>query len=396
MPSTFILNKADYLRYTISLAVITLLIFFSWWLALHADDGRSLAFSLLAGGFFGVVLQRSRFCFFCVTREFIDERDSRGLLGIIVALAIGTLGYHILFSAMLPTPAPGRLPPDAHIGPVSWVLALAALVFGAGMSLSGSCISAHLYRLGEGSVASIAALIGAIGGFVLGFLTWNTLYLRVIQEAPVVWLPNHLGYAGSLLLQLGLLLAIAIILMTLHRHKIFNASQFSFRNLLLEQRWPVYVGGLLIGALGVLAYFRVAPLGVTAELGSIARTLGNKAELVPLRLEGLDTFSGCATVIKESILSNNGLFILALVLASFAAAVSAKQFQPKRPGLIELLRNFAGGVLMGWGSMTALGCTVGTLLSGIMAAAVSGWVFAVFCITGLWLTWLVRKRFRSN
>lgn len=396
MSSTFILNKSDYLRYTISLAVITLLIFFSWWLALHADDDRCLAFSLLAGGFFGVVLQRSRFCFFCVTREFIDEQDSRGLLGIIVALAIGTLGYHILFSAMLPTPAPGRLPPDAHIGPVSWVLALAALVFGAGMSLSGSCISAHLYRLGEGSIASIAALIGAIGGFVLGFLTWNTLYLRVIQEAPVVWLPNHLGYGGSLLLQLGLLFAVAIILMTLHRNKALETTDFSFRTLLLEQRWPVYVGGLLIGALGVLAYFRVAPLGVTAELGSIARTLGNKADLVPLRLEGLDTFSGCATVIKESILSNNGLFILALVAASFAAAVSAKQFQPRRPGATELLRNFSGGLLMGWGSMTALGCTVGTLLSGIMAAALSGWVFAVFCIIGLWLTWLVRKRLSSN
>jgi uncharacterized membrane protein YedE/YeeE len=391
MPSTFILNKADYLRYTISLAVITLLIFFSWWLALHADDGRSLALSLLAGGFFGVVLQRSRFCFFCITREFIDERDSRGLLGIIVALTIGTLGYHIVFSAMLPTPAPGRLPPDAHIGPVSWVLALAALVFGAGMSLSGSCISAHLYRLGEGSVSSIAALIGAIGGFVLGFLTWNTLYLRVIQEAPVVWLPNQLGYGGSLLLQLGLLLAVAIVLMTLHRNKAPEITDFSFRTLLLEQRWPVYVGGLLIGALGVLAYFRVAPLGVTAELGSIARTLGNKADLVPLRLEGLDTFSGCATVIKESILSNNGLFILALVAASFAAAVSAKQFQPKRPRATELLRNFSGGLLMGWGSMTALGCTVGTLLSGIMAAALSGWVFAVFCIIGLWVTWLVRN-----
>jgi hypothetical protein len=44
-----------------------------------------------------------------------------------------------------------------------------------------------------------------------------------------------------------------------------------------------------------------------------------------------------------------------------------------------------GGVLMGWGAMTALGCTVGTLLSGISAFALSGWVFAVAMFAGVWL-----------
>jgi len=33
-------------------------------------------------------------------------------------------------------------------------------------------------------------------------------------------------------------------------------------------------------------------------------------------------------------------------------------------------------VLLGWGTVIGLGCTVGTLLSGISAGAVSGWVFA--------------------
>lgn len=33
--------------------------------------------------------------------------------------------------------------------------------------------------------------------------------------------------------------------------------------------------------------------------------------------------------------------------------------------------------------MLALGCTVGTLLAGIMAGALSGWVFALFCLIGL-------------
>jgi hypothetical protein len=40
---------------------------------------------------------------------------------------------------------------------------------------------------------------------------------------------------------------------------------------------------------------------------------------------------------------------------------------------------------MGWGAMTALGCTVGTLLSGISAFALSGWLFAATVYVGVWL-----------
>jgi hypothetical protein len=40
---------------------------------------------------------------------------------------------------------------------------------------------------------------------------------------------------------------------------------------------------------------------------------------------------------------------------------------------------------MGWGAMTALGCTVGVLLSGIHAGALSGWIFLVFCAFGVWI-----------
>ncbi|HWV10818.1 MAG TPA: YeeE/YedE thiosulfate transporter family protein [Pseudomonas sp.] len=40
-------------------------------------------------------------------------------------------------------------------------------------------------------------------------------------------------------------------------------------------------------------------------------------------------------------------------------------------------------MLLGWGGMLALGCTVGTLLSGIMAGAASGWLFGLFCLAGI-------------
>lgn len=356
-------------------------------------NGRVLAFALLAGTAFGVVLQRSRFCFFCVTRDFLDQNDSRGLIGIVVALAVGTIGYHVLFSAFLPIPAVGRLPPGAHIGPISWVLVLGSLAFGVGMAVSGSCISAHLYRLGEGSVASIFALLGALVGFALGFASWNTLYLLTIQEAPIVWLPHSLGYGWSLLAQLAALALVAAFLLKRHdasKH-VEPAGKFQWADVLVH-RWPTWAGGILVAFIGVMSYFRYAPLGVTAELGSVARTAASQWQLLPDRIEGLDTFSGCATVVKETLFSPNGLFVLGLIAGAWAAALVAGEFKPRMPSLRDVLRNFGGGVLMGWGAMLALGCTVGTLLSGIMAGALSGWVFAIACVLGVWGGWRLRQK----
>jgi uncharacterized membrane protein YedE/YeeE len=373
----------------LSLVVLCGLLVFYFSLSRIEDTGRELSLSLIFGLFFGVFLQRSRFCFFCVTRDFLEHRDSRGLLGILTALMIGILGYALIFGAILPEPGQ-RLPPDAHIGPVSWILALAAFVFGSGMALSGSCISAHLYRLGEGAFGSLLALTGVMAGFLLGFKTWNWVYLRVIQDAPVIWLPNHWGYDGAVLAQLGLLAILGFVLLRLHRPTPASPSDSLFEALIIR-RWPPYVGGILIGALGAAAYFRIAPLGVTAEIGSIARTLGDALQWLPERLEGLDSFTGCATVVKDTLLSNNGVFVIGLIFAAWAAALAAGQFRPQLPDWRSALRQFSGGVLLGWGSMTALGCTVGTLLSGIMAGAVSGWVFAIFCLAGLWLTWWLRR-----
>lgn len=362
------------------------------WLAQQPGEGRLLAFWALAGIFFGIVLQRSRFCFYCVATDFFERRDARGFIGIIAALALGTIGYHAVFGAFQPVPVPDRLPPGAHVGPLSWVLPLGALAFGFGMALSGSCISAHLYRLGEGSLASPLALLGAGLGFVLGFLSWNALYLRALQEAPVTWLPGHLGYGGSLALQLALLGVLALWLLRYPWPPSPRAA--SPLAAVFRERWPTYVGGILVGFLGVIAFFRSGALGVTAELGSLARTSADYFHLLPERLEGLDGFAGCATVVKETLLSRNGVFVLALTGGAFAAALAAGQFKPAWPDGKTLLRNFVGGIFLGWGAMVALGCTVGTLLSGIMAAAVSGWVFAAFCLAGAWAGWRLRKRWQ--
>ena len=350
--------------------------------------GTRLALSLVFGALFGLVLQRSRFCFYCQWRDFLVLGDPRGMLGILAALAVGVAGYAVVLGAWMPDPSGTRLAPDAHIGPVGPVLVMAGLAFGAGMALSGSCISAHLYRLGEGSPTAPFALLGTALGFVLGFLSWNPLYLVSLSEAPVLWLPRHLGYAGTLALSLALLAALAWPLL-----RRLPAPEPAARpdplHAVFVARWPVWLGGLAVGALGTLAYLRVGPLGVTAEIGGRARQAAGSLGWLPDRLEGLDTFRGCATAVRDAVLTPNGLFVGGLVLAAFAAALVAGQFRPALPNPGQVGRGLTGGLLLGWGAMTGLGCSVGTLLSGIMAGAVSGWVFGVAMFAGaagtLWL-----------
>ena len=358
----------------------------------NLQGGTTLSLSLWLGIAFGAVLQRSRFCFYCLSRDFIEFKNAKGLLGIVVALIIGTLGYHLIFGAFLIDPIAPRLPPNAHIAPVSWVLVLGSFSFGLGMAIAGSCISAQLYRLGEGLLSALIAFIGIIFGFIIAFLCWNSLYLKAIQQAPIVWFPHYLGYKGSIILQIILLIFLTLLLVKFHKKQ----KQINKIHKWWQIKWPTYVGGILVALIATVAFLRISPLGVTAEIGSIARTSANYFNILPVRLEGLDTLRGCLTIIKETFWSNNGLFIFGLVLGSFALATFSGDFKIQIPKTKESIRSFIGGILMGFGSMIALGCTVGTLLSGIMAASLSGWIFLIFCGAGLYLGWLFRKKYKFN
>ncbi|ODT48099.1 YeeE/YedE family protein [Devosia sp. 63-57] len=368
----------------------------------QGPQGRSLALSLLLGAAFGAVLQRSRFCFYCNFRDLIEKREAGGVIAIFVALAVGAIGYTTIFGAWLPSPALDRLPPTAHIGPVSITLVIAAFAFGIGMAISGSCLSAHFYRLAEGSVISPFAIIGALVGFGIGFLTWNPLFLAMTSNAFIFWLPHHLGYAGGLSATLLAVAALAALAIWWSRPRAGEApAPLTLREamgLLFLRRWPPVVAGTLVGIIATLAYFRVAPLGVTAELGSIARTAGTNWAILPSSLFGLDGLRGCATVVKEALLSNNGLFVIGLIAASWITSLLAGQFKPRRLTGTDVARGLVGGLLLGWGAMTALGCTVGVLLSGIHAGSLSGWVFLAAMSLGilisLWAASLFKRTVR--
>ena len=374
-------SKADTIRTSIAGLIVLGLLFWAYLLSSNTETGGRASFSLLIGLALGIVFERGRFCFFCIFRDSIESRKNNGFLSVITALAVGAIGYAIVFGMYLPDTSGEYLPTGAHIGPTSWVLAVAALAFGFGMALSGACISGHLYRIGQGSLRAVPALIGALLGFGLGFITWNTLYLRAIQEAPTLWLPHYIGYAGSLAVTL---FALGVIAYFLLKSNTESAPEKVSGLALLRSKFSPATTGVLVGVIGTIAYMRIEPLGVTRQLSAISRKAFDKQSLLPETLNGLDTLAGCVGIVSETI-SNNGWLIIGFVLASFAGALSANRFKFEIPTVRNSSTALVGGILMGWGSMTALGCTVGVLLSSTQAFAVSGWVFFLFAFLGVYL-----------
>jgi hypothetical protein len=356
----------------------------------HGWRGRDGSFSILAGLAFGAVLQRSRFCFASAFRDVFLLRERRAALGVLSALAVGTAGYLVVFGAQMPDPSGEFVPPTAHIGRAGWHLLLGGITFGAGMAVAGGCISGSLFRVGEGNLASLLALSGVVAGFVLGFRSWNWLWVTTVAAAPTVWLPHSTGYAISALIQFAFLAALAVLLVWRlpGPRPVIEPSPL---RAVFVRAWPAWIGGAAVGLVATAAYFRTQPLGVTAEFGRLARLTG----LAPDRLEGLDQIAGCR-VPSGGPISLDGLFVLALVAGSFAAALGAGEFRLRLPRLRPALLAVAGGLLMGFGAMISAGCTVGTFLSGTMALSLHGWLFGAALLAGASIGGLALRRIESK
>src|SRR5262245_46952218 len=94
-----------------------------------ARYGPAAAFPVVSGAVFGFALQRARFCFASACRDLFLLRDRRVALGVLAALAAGSIGSLIVFPTRIPDPGMGWLPETAHIAPASWHLLLGGSAF---------------------------------------------------------------------------------------------------------------------------------------------------------------------------------------------------------------------------------------------------------------------------
>ena len=373
---------------------------------LHGQRGRDGSFAWLSGLAFGIVLQRSRFGFAGPLRALLEKRDARGALAVLAALAAGSLGYQVVFGAQVPDPGAGYVPPTAFIGRVGVHTLAGGAFFGAGMMLARGCIGGSLLGLGEGSTTAASALVGAVLGLGLGEAAWNLAWVEWIADAPAVWLPRELGYAGALFVQLGVLASLA---WWLARRALATpvaqdgggapdvpralpgTEGARLARRVFVERWPVAFGGLLVGVLGTLVYFRGSPLGVTAELARLALVSGRALGFLPARLDGMETLAGCRPRDDGSI-SDNGLFVAGLVVGAACAAAAAGEPRGRSAWAGAHALALIGGIAMGFGALLASGCTIGALLSGVMAFSLHGWVFALGLVAGAWAAIRLERR----
>jgi uncharacterized membrane protein YedE/YeeE len=375
------------------------------------DRSRELAIFWAIGLSFGIILQRSRLCFAGAFRDLFLTHDTRTLRAILLSLMVASVGFWLLMVRLVPNPAFGDLPPGAHVTPVGLHLVVGGVLFGIGMVLAGGCVSGTLFRIGEGYLASVVALVGILGGLSLAAHSWNWWWQNHLSAMPTLWLPALVGHGGALALTILALSALYLLASWWELRagpplpgpsSAPALPAFSLRDHLaaLHQRllgrgWPVGVGAAALAVLNVFSFVFSHPLGVTGELSAWAERLTGLVGLSAGPLLGLDRLAGCNLALGSSSdwLTSSFALDAGVVAGSFLAALAAGEFKvrlPRRKG--RYLQAVGGGVLMGYGAGIAIGCTIGAFFSALPSLALSGWLFGASLAAGAWLGTLVIKR----
>ncbi|NQW18623.1 MAG: YeeE/YedE family protein [Chloroflexi bacterium] len=378
---------------------------------LIAREDETVAAIWVVGSMFGFTLQRSRFCFASAFRDLFLFGSGRNMKGILVGMAVATLGFAAIMRWLVPNPDFGGLPGEAHVLPVGLSVVVAGLMFGFGMVIAGGCVSGSLYRMAEGYVASWVAIAGVIIGLGVMTHTWNWWWTNIISHEPKIWFPSTggMGYAGGVVLTMaGLGLVYLAVTWWETKNGIFSphisrhvapAMTFSERvreviDPVFKRGWPIVVGGAVIGFLGVLLYLIHMPLGVTGELMRASiEGMGWIGLDAPI-MEGLSTLGGCTGRAGESgLLTHTFAITVGLLPGALIAALLAGEFRVRLPARkIRYGQSLAGGVLMGYASGLALGCTVGAFFSAVPSLSLSGWVFGAALAGGAFAGTYVIKR----
>lgn len=160
----------------------------------------NMAMFWLFGLAFGFVLQRAGFCFTASFRDLFTSGDGRLARGVVIAIAVAMLGFAILGATGLRKPL---------VLPVGWHTLAGGYLFGVGMVIAGGCASGTLFRIGEGSVQFVFALLGGILG-----AAFTSIFLKTIafEAGPRVWLVDSLGWQGALFVGLGLLVTWLVVI----------------------------------------------------------------------------------------------------------------------------------------------------------------------------------------
>jgi len=323
---------------------------------------------LIVGILFGFALQRGRFCMNSAIRDTILLNDTTLLKAVITAVLVGMVGFATMAAFGLIKISPT---------PFFWGANLVGgFIFGIGMVLAGGCASGITYRVGEGMVGALAALIGlAISATLtaMGFLKPIKDYLQSSTKVMVgesnPTLANIFG-----LPYFSVALAVVIIVLFIWFIIAYNnppapKSKDSLAVRIFRKGWGWLAAGIVVGLINMLAFYASTQAGRSYPLAITSGWL---------------TITKMGMGVPETKMGWDAWMVIGIVLGALIAALIAGEFKFRFPGWGMLAQTFVGGLLMGFGAVTSAGCNVTHILSGLPQLGIGSLVGTISIVLGAW------------
>ena len=345
---------------------------------------QALLITFVITAILGAIMQKTNFCTLGAVSDGILMEDWSRMRQWCLAIGIAILGVATMSHL-------GWIDVSKSIYTNNRVLYLSTLIgsvlFGIGMVLASGCGSKTLIRIGSGNLKSIVVFIvlGLVAymtmrGF-LGVMKANSidkvaLNLSTNQDLPSILSSSFAVGKEQLRIILSILIGGAFIAFA-----ILNRSFWNAENLL---------AGIGVGV-AITAIWWTS--GHFAHLDEDPNTL-QEAFLVTNsgRMESLSFVAPYAysldwlmfTSDKSKVLTIGIVAVLGMICGSAISAVIQKQFRWEAfRGVEDTANHLVGAALMGFGGVTAVGCTVGQGLSGISTLALNAFIaFPGFILGG--------------
>jgi uncharacterized membrane protein YedE/YeeE len=351
------------------------------WADVNALRVQVLGAAFAVSIFFGWVVQRSQFCTMGAINDWLSMGDRTRFQVWMAAISTAALGLWAMH-------AMGWVDPQQSIYASERVLVLSALVggafFGFGMVLASGCGSKTLVRMGTGSlkaltvfvvmgVAAYATLRGITA--VLRDRTLDQVFWSTDSSLLPVWLAGSWGGSPAAW-GLGMAAALAVVVWAWAAR---NPDFWQAHHL-----WGALgIGGSVIAmwwVSGALGFVSEHPASLQPEfIATNSHRMESLTFTAPMAytLHWLILFSDSANVLTLAVVSVAGVVVGAFVSAALQGSLRWEGFQGTQDTALHLI----GATCMGFGGVTAMGCTVGQGLSGMSTLSVTS-VLAMLGIVG--------------
>lgn len=351
---------------------------------------------IVLGAALGFVTRATHFCTMGAVADVVSMGSFTRLRMWALAIAVAMLGAALLETG-LGLPLALSFYRLANLPVLAFVAG--GLLFGAGMVLASGCGLRSLTRAGGGNLKSLVVFLALA---LTAEMTMHGILapLRIWTQGAVS-LPLPAVDAGILVASLGLAAPTARLTAALGIGGLLLAWSLASRSL---WRPAPFLGGLAVGALVVSAWYITGHLGFVAEdpdtlEATFVGTASHRPEALtfvgPLAhsLEWLSWASDGSRRISFGIATVAGT-----VLGALAQALLFREFRWEGfHGAGDTARHLIGAVLMGFGGILAMGCTLGQGITGVSTLALASFVALAAIIAGAFamlrldLWWIARQ-----